>query len=337
MNKKKIVISIIFFLIIFGATFYIIFSKNNVSDIYNAMRSINISYIMICIALCILYFIAQGIYMKIILKTMKINISLPKGIFYSTLEFFFSGTTPGSTGGQPVQLYYMAKDKIPNEKSLIVLITDSLLFKLFLVIFGIMIIAFDNDLIFNNEIYNTLLFFWGLIVDIIIIVFCLLLMFSKKLIVKIIYSFYKILNKITKKEINIQEKAKNIIERYCNNANYIKSHRKEMIIGTIIIFIQRILMFSITYVIYRGFGFNEISYIRILLLQVFIQITIEGLPFPGGTGAIETISNNIYITIFGELTVVGTLLNRTLSFYLPLMVIAIVIVIVSRKKYYITN
>jgi hypothetical protein len=162
-------------------------------------------------------------------------------------------------------------------------------------------------------------------------------MFSKKLIVKIIYSFYKILNKITKKEINIQEKAKNIIERYCNNANYIKSHRKEMIIGTIIIFIQRILMFSITYVIYRGFGFNEISYIRILLLQVFIQITIEGLPFPGGTGAIETISNNIYITIFGELTVVGTLLNRTLSFYLPLMVIAIVIVIVSRKKYYITN
>jgi hypothetical protein len=261
--------------------------------------------------------------MKIILKTMKINISLPKGIFYSTLEFFFSGTTPGSTGGQPVQLYYMAKDKIPNEKSLIVLITDSLLFKLFLVIFGIMIIAFDNDLIFNNEIYNTLLFFWGLIVDIIIIVFCLLLMFSKKLIVKIIYSFYKILNKITKKEINIQEKA--------------KSHRKEMIIGTIIIFIQRILMFSITYVIYRGFGFNEISYIRILLLQVFIQITIEGLPFPGGTGAIETISNNIYITIFGELTVVGTLLNRTLSFYLPLMVIAIVIVIVSRKKYYITN
>ncbi len=333
MTKRKFIVSITFFLTILFATLYIIFSKNNIHSIIDAINSISIKYVIIGMILVILYFFMQGIYMKLLLKTLSVKISVLKGMYYSIVEFFFSAITPSSTGGQPVQLYYMTKDKISKSKSLIVLILNSIAFKLFLVVFGFIILICDKGLVFNNGNYTCLLFMLGMIVDIIIIIICYLLMFNGPLIEKIIRLFYKISNKVRHKNIDYEEKIKTVFSKYKNNADYIKQHRLVVFVGIIITFIQRMLMFSITFVVYIALGFKGISYFHLLLLQTFTQIAIEGLPLPGGTGALEMIITNVYISIFGSLNVAGTLLTRTLSFYLPLLIIMIIIIFVTKFKY----
>ena len=57
------------------------------------------------------------------------EIALKKGVFYALVEFYFSGITPSSTGGQPAELYYMTKDKIPVRTSTIALILTTIYFK----------------------------------------------------------------------------------------------------------------------------------------------------------------------------------------------------------------
>ena len=96
-----------------------IYDKDSLELIRENIKNVNANYIFICILLLITYFVLQGIYMKSILKALNYDISVKKGIFYSLIEFYFSGITPSSTGGQPVQLYYMTKDKIPIRKSYI--------------------------------------------------------------------------------------------------------------------------------------------------------------------------------------------------------------------------
>ena len=169
--------------------------------------------------------------------------------------------------------------------------------------------------------------------NILLIVICYLLIFNRALIKNVIGTFYKCVNKIRKKEINYNEKIEKTLEKYSNEASYIKNHKTEVLIGTLITFIQRTLMFSITYVVYKGLGFSGISYFELLLLQIFTQIAIEGLPLPGGTGALEAITNKLYLTIFGNLAVVGTVLTRTLSFYLPLIIILIIIIAETKINY----
>lgn len=333
MSKRKIIFSIIFFVMIFGITIYIIFSQNSITDIINSVKSVNILYIIIGILLMVGYFLMQGIYMKITLKTLDIKITTLKGMFYSIVEFFFSGITPSSTGGQPVQLYYMSKDKIPTEKSLIVLIINAIVFKLFLVVFGFIIMICNSSLVYEHGIYAKILFSLGMVVDVIVTIVCYLLMYNRVVIQKIVKMYYGFLNRITHKDTNYEEKIEDILKKYSNNAEFIKNHKKDVAIGVAIIFVQRILMFSITYVVYRGLGFNEISYWNLLLLQIFAQITIEGLPLPGGTGALEAILNNIYISIFGGLTIISTVLTRMLTFYLPLVITMIIIIVVTRRKY----
>ena len=116
-NRKKYIFLFFFFIVIIFFTFSSIFDNNSLNSIIENIKKINIFYILLCLIIISLYFLLQGIYMKAILKALKKKITLRKGVFYSLVEFYFSGITPSSTGGQPAQLYYMTKDKIPMRKS----------------------------------------------------------------------------------------------------------------------------------------------------------------------------------------------------------------------------
>lgn len=332
MKKKKIVISILAFIVILSITFFVVFKNTSLTIILNNIKKINSIYVIICLLLIFLYFLFQGIYNKITLKSLNTNISLSKGIFYSMVEFFFSGVTPSSTGGQPIELYYMTKDKIPMRKSLIVLILDTIFFKLFLVVSSLLIILFRLKFIFNNGKLFSLLFFLGVLVDVAMIVGCYFLIFKQKIVKKILVFYYKLIFKITKKDNN--EKIDEILENYKRETVYIKNHKKEVFLGVVITFIQRIFLFSIAYVIYRAFGLHKYNFIDLLVIQISVQMCIECLPFPGGTGASEYIYKRVFLSIFGLKRAVATMiLIRSFTFYIPLILCTIVIILVTKFHY----
>ena len=126
----------------------------------------------------------------------------------------------------------------------------------------------------------------------------------------------------------IEKFALFISERYKDEINFIYSHKAEVFFGFVITFIQRVLLFSIVYVIYRALGFNTLSYFEVLFIQVVVQISIEAFPLPGGSGLSEAMLHNIFIMIFASsLADVGMLLTRTFTFYVPLLVSGIVILL----------
>lgn len=327
MGKKylKYIISVLFFLIISYLTFCTIFKNNNINNIISNLASINIIYIVIGIILIFLYFTLQGIYMKNTLKLLNVKISLIKGIFYSLIEFFFSGITPSSTGGQPVQLYYMKKDGISISKSLITLLINAIYFKLIIIIFGIIIFIFDYKLVFNMKLLFILFFFVGLIVDSIIVVGGYLILYNQKILSKLLklYEKFKKLLRVHSKS-NTEEK----LEIYRQEIKYLNSHKKDMFVNFLIVFIQRICMFSMSYVVYRSFGLSSLSYFEIIILQITVQVAIEFIPLPGGTGVSEYLMTTFFISVFGQsIATTSMLLTRTFSFYIPLILSGIVILI----------
>ena len=108
--------------------------------------------------------------MKVILKALNYDITLKKGIFYSMVEFYFSGITPSSTGGQPVQLYYMTKDDIPIRKSYITLMLNTIYFKLIMVILGILVLLINSSYVLGSALIYKVFFFIGFIFDLFIVI-----------------------------------------------------------------------------------------------------------------------------------------------------------------------
>lgn len=274
--------------------------------------------------------------MKSILKALNFNVTLRKGMFYSIIEFYFSGITPSSTGGQPVQLYYMTKDNIPIRKSYITLMLNTIYFKLIMLIFGIFVLVTNKSYVFNSATIYQVCFFVGFIVDLIIVLLGILLLFKINLVE---YLYNKLFNFLRKFKI-FKNKFQNdnnekVMERYKTEIDFIKTHKFLVFYTFIITFIQRLALFSIIYVIYRALGYNSFSYIELLIIQLSVQISIEALPLPGGAGLSESMLHNIFTVIFSvEMADVGMLLTRTFTFYVPLALCGLIILFefILRRK-----
>lgn len=287
----------------------------------------------------IIYFICQGIYTKYILKTLNKSITLSKAIFYSIVEFFFSGITPSSTGGQPIQIYYMKKDNIPLRKSYITLILNTVFFKLILLILGLLVLVFNNTYLINTNTIYKIFFILGILVDVIMISLGLLLVFKKELTKNLYKKVMSMYNKLTRKKKKID--INHVMQKYEEEIDYIKTHKKNVFIAFINTFIQRMSMFSIIYVVYRALGYNSYDYITLVSLQISVQVAMEAVPFPGGVGVSEGMLHNLFVTLFSiKLADVGMLLTRTFTFYIPLIGSGIIILIefINNKiKKHLTN
>ena len=139
------------------------------------------------------------------------------------------------------------------------------------------------------------------------------------------------------RSVNLYERISQF-HHISNCSKHLKIHpciyKKTIVISIIITFIQRILLFSITYVIYKSFRFNTLNYFEILLLQIFVQIACEGIILPGGVGVSEFISKYLFKTCFGVYFTAAMVICRTLSFYFPLIILLFIILIVTKKYYF---
>ena len=257
--------------------------------------------------------------MKEILKSLNFDITLRKGMFYSIIEFYFSGITPSSTGGQPVQLYYMTKDNIPIRKSYITLMLNTIYFKLIMLIFGILVLIINKSYVFNSDLVYQVCFIIGFFVDLVIVLLGVILLFKISFIE---YIYNKLVN-VLKKFRFLKNKFQNenngkVMERYKAEIEFIKTHKLLVFYTFVITFLQRLALFSIIYVIYKALGYSEYSYIELLIIQLSVQISIEALPLPGGAGLSESMLHNIFTVVFSlQMADVGMLLTRTFTFYVP--------------------
>ena len=313
-----------------------IYDKDSLELIRENIKNVNANYIFICILLLITYFVLQGIYMKSILKALNYDISVKKGIFYSLIEFYFSGITPSSTGGQPVQLYYMTKDKIPIRKSYITLMLNTIYFKLIILIFGILVLLVNNTYVFDGPIIYRVCFFLGFLVDFIIVLLGFFLLFKTSLIEFLYEKLTSFLRKFKIFKKKFKADNNEVMERYKDEIHFIKNHKMLVFITFVITFIQRLALFSIIYVIYKALGYSGYSYLDLLIIQLSVQTAIEALPLPGGAGLSESMLHNIFTVIFSvEMADVGMLLTRTFTFYVPLLASGLIILtqyILSKRK-----
>jgi len=329
-SKKKYLFSVIFFVVLLVLTFYLLFKDNDVGDVISSLKNISYEYIILGAIFVLIYLFTESIYIKLILKSLKQKIHLWQGFVYSCIEFYFSAITPSSTGGQPAQAYYMHKDGIPFTKSSVTLLLNTITFKLVLLFMGLFAVIFYPNLILNNSLLFTIIFIFGVVVNIAMIIACLMLMYSKSWVKSIAIFCINISHKlhiIKDKDKKIESFYAHLVE-YQESAKYIKENIWVSIKVCLITFIQRLAMFSVAFVVYKAFGFNEHSYIELVIIQLAIAIAIDSLPIPGGIGASEAMLILIYNKIFGEgLSVPAMLVTRGLSYYLCLLISGIVVLL----------
>lgn len=323
---KKLLRNFAIFIILIVLTFYIILKDQDIAGIIRIILESNKVFIFIGVLAMCIYVICEALNIGRTLKALNEKSTFFKNIKYALIGFFFSAITPAASGGQPMQIYYMHKEKISVANS-----TLALLVNLSCVQIVTLSIAFIS-LIFNYKYLNgglIWLFILGVTLNASALILLLISIFTKKISRGMINIAIKILKFLKVKKLEEKEKKfLNELEKYQGNAEYIKGNKIVILKNLITTYIQYILFYSISYWVYCAFGLSEYNAFEVISLQSILYATVSGIPSPGAVGVTEGGFMVIFANLFPKAMLEGAmLLNRGINFYLLVIVSAIVVII----------
>ncbi len=327
---KKTIRNLIVFILLIGLTFYLIFKDQNVLEILNIAVSVKKRYILVAIIAMCLYLLGETINITRILKELGEKSTFLRNIRYTLIGFFFSSITPAASGGQPMEIYYMHKEKIAVANSTLALLVHLTSFQIVTITLGVLSTILHFEIVKSGLIYLVVL---GILLNSTALTLLAISIFSKRLskglinfAVKVL-RFFRIPN-IEKKQESLEKE----LEKYQESAVYIKEHKKLMIKTLVTTFIQVIIYYSIPYWVYLAFGFTGYNFFQIVTLQAMLYATVSGIPSPGAVGVSEGAFIEIFKGVFPATMINSAiLLNRGASFYLFVIISAIITTITALR------
>ena len=331
-NKKKFLFNIIFLILVFGGTLYGVFHGEDLGEIVNILKTVNPLWIMAAVVCVVIFIWGESIIIYYMMHTLGIKLKKRTCFLFSSVGFFFSCITPSATGGQPAQIYFMKKEKIPIPVSTLVLMIVTITYKLVLVAIGVLLTLFGQGFI-NTYLYDVRhVFYLGTALNVFCVGAMLVLVFHPELARKILVRGLVVLEKLhlMRHKSSRLEKLNASMDQYRATAVYLKEHVRVLIEVFAITVFQRFALFIGTWFVYRAFGLSEYSALVIALLQGSISVSVDMLPLPGGMGISEKLFSIIFLPIFGsQLLLPGMILSRGLGYYTELIISALFTIVAN--------
>lgn len=317
-KKHNMVINGCIFAGVMALTFWNVFRNQDFAEIAVSIRRMSIPYIVAAIFLAMLFVAGEGSMIWYLLGKFEETERLSRCIAYSFIGFFFSGITPSATGGQPVQLYYMRKDRHSVSASSVVLMTVAVIYKFVLVLVGVGLLLFFRETLRKVLQGYYGLYFVGLFLNVVLVLLLFLVMFSPGIIRRLFLGAEKLLVRagFWKAEASRSDQMMRFLDGYRETVHFLKRNKRIialLIAGT---FMQRFSVFLLTYVAYRGMGLSGTAFVDIVLLQASIYVAVDMLPVPGAQGITEAMYKTVFKSIFpGQHLVASMCIMRGISFY----------------------
>lgn len=242
------------------------------------------------------------------------------------IGFFFSAITPSSTGGQPMEVYYLRKKGIPVSITSVALLVMAIAYKLVLVLLGLGLMIFGQGFLRTHLGSMTFLFYVGMLLTGGWTVFLLLMVFRPGMARGILIWGMSMLEQlhIMKRRAAHQASLEVAMDMYGDAAEHLKNHPRVMAEVLGVMLLRRAALLTVTWFVYRALGLSGASWTSIVLLQATISICADMLPVPGGMGVSEGLFLKVFAASFGALALPGMVLSRGIGHYAQLILCALV-------------
>lgn len=325
MKNRRNRISMLVLLILVVLTLIAFLRGQNIGELIDYMQHADPFYILMAVACVVVFLFGQGFIFRYLLGILKQNTTLGKCIGYSFKGYFFCSVTPFAIGGPPVQIYYMKKDNVPVPVASMLVLIVATIYKLVLILLGVGLIFFGQAFIREYLSSAVVMMGIGLFLT---AGFCFILfmfMFHPRLAKKAIFKFFRWMERrhLMKHKDGREEKIEEGMSKYTQTADFLKSHGISIVVVVILTILQRICLLSVTYCVYRAFGFYGASMVTIVIIQGVISLSVDMLPIPGGVGVSEAMIMKLFQPFFTTAMILPAMvLSRGISYYGQLFICA---------------
>lgn len=324
-KKRKNIFNLLFLLTVFAITIYMVFRGEDLHKIMAVVRTADVRYLFLGIVCVVLFIIGESVIIFYMMRTLGEKVRMSHCALYSFVGFFFSCITPSATGGQPMQIYYMKKDKLDIPVSTLVLMIVTITYKAVLVFIGLLLCLLGRDFLTGYLGNYMWVFYLGVGLNVFCVTLMLVLVFAPGLAKWIMVRGLKLMEhfRLLKRKAKRMEKLEESMDQYHETAAFWAGHKRIILNVFLITMVQRILLFTVTYWVYRSLGLHGVGICTVTILQSVISVSVDMLPLPGGMGISETLYLIMFVPVFGGVLLPSMLLSRGISYYAQVLISAV--------------
>lgn len=325
-KRLKKYLNLLFLLAVFLLTVWSVFHGQDLNRLIDCLSSADPACIAPSVVCVILFILGESIIIHYLMGTLGTRVQFSHCCLYSFIGFFYSCITPSASGGQPMQVIAMRKDRIPVAVSTVVLAIVTITYKLVLVLLGAAVLLFRPPAVMVCLEPAEPIIYLGMFLNVVCIVLLLLLVFRPGIVRSLASRVLALINRIRPFRHPEKQAARleRIVGQYEGTASFYRTHKRVILYVLALTFLQRILLFSVTWFTYRAFHLSGQTFPVVTTLQGMISVAVDMLPLPGGMGISENLFLNIFLPVFGEALVLpGMVISRGISYYTQLFISAV--------------
>ena len=301
----------------------------SIKDMATAFEQLNLRWLYMVIGSLLLYWFTDALLLHDITAYMYKAEPLSRSIKVGIIGLYYGALTPFATGGQPMQVVYMHRNKIPVGTSTCIVCIKFVVYELSLCAFYVVAMLLRGAYFYSS--HNQV--FWlttlGFVINLLAVFFIILTIINKKLVLKMGNGLIRLLSKIrlVKDKEQAHESFEKTIDDYHTAASYISKYKLRAIGSFFISVINLGFLFVIPYFIYVAFGHTQYGLFDLFTMQAFLYLAVSFFPMPGSAGAAETGFYLFFSTFFVNVPVyIAMLIWRFLTYYLMLIVGSLLVV-----------
>lgn len=110
---KRNLLSLLFILATLGLVMIFAFSNSELSNAWGALFTLDLKWLLAALAGWFAYMAFDMLSLHYFLRKQKHGIAMNSSCYVTLIGFYYSNITPGASGGQPMQVYYLSKRGVP--------------------------------------------------------------------------------------------------------------------------------------------------------------------------------------------------------------------------------
>ena len=331
-RKVNIALCAIAFIVMFGY----LFIAGEGEQTLNAFASFNYAFLLLALAGIIVYWLLEAVSMQLICNALFKGFSFGKTFLVTIIGQYFNCITPLSSGGQPMQAYYYQRFGLPVEHAMPMLLCRFIVYQMTMTVYAIIVLILRFNYFMHDLRPIMYLVAIGFLGGFVLMAMLLALAFAKNGVTRVTTWVINLLGRIgilKDPESTLKAATKTLEEAY-DGMQFLLKRPSLLLKVSLVTFVQLTVFFSLSWVIFAGFGLEANDYITVVSCQAFVYLIMSFVPLPGAIGASEASYITFFNYVYGDPSIVAlsTFIWRFFTFYLPIVLGMILTLMVNNEN-----
>lgn len=319
----KKLLNFVFLIFALGVILLIGLNGNDMSDLADALASIDPAYLTLCLLGWALYVLMDTLSVHYFLRRQGYPIRLSQSLHSAIIGIYYCNVTPGATGGQPMQIYTLSKYKVPIGVSASAMAIKFVVFQIMLLLAGAVLWLSHAGFVAAYAGGSKWFVLLGYGINLISISAVLMMAVWPKAVRWVISLCIRVGAKlrICKDPELAKIKWENNCQSFLSSVRIILRHPRDVLMQCGIALGQLFALMIPILAIYHAYGLTGVSDIELVTMGVLLYIGASYTPLPGASGAQEGGFAVLFALIFPQAELfVALLLWRFSTYYLSVLV-----------------